>query len=325
MLTSCVSIVCYTNRSYSSINPYQDGAVYYLLKEASNPNILASLDLDSAIVGQAGILKVFSDKCVGSDKVSFLKNKATSISVLSGASAQRCLDPQRQQGDYEDGINRVGTPEVTSGSGSDDLFLSPNYHVGLKGYDQLSFDSDTSSVCVTVPSPNDISKDVGMEVSSDEVGRSGLNNASVSLGLDESVKVQLHNPSLPWYLVLTMMTAFILGTFFKLNEMPKSMFALQGVRDKIVSRQYSRYFLRKHKKAKQMSFTRFVQLVMLSITLLNVLTLGTSSSVYAHEIGENAKENNLIGESGEHDPDDDLKDRFVMNSEGQNLINVVSG
>ena len=163
MLTSCVSIVCCTNRSYSpdkSINPYQDGAVYYLLKKASNPTTLSGLDVDSAIVGQASatsmsnskkasLLDVFADKCDRSDEVSYLKNKAAyfikdrTTSLLSRAFAQRYLDPQRQQGDYEDGIVRDGTPEGVSVSRSNDFLLSfkSGFHlVGLKGYGQMPFE-----------------------------------------------------------------------------------------------------------------------------------------------------------------------------------------
>ena len=211
-------------RPYSpdkSINSFQDGAVHYLLKKASNPTTLGGLDVDSA-TKKANLLDVFSDKCVRSNEVSFLMNKAVSFiknrttSLLSRATVQNYLDLQQQQEEgIEDGIVRVGTPEVASGSGSDDLFPS-GYQFGFKGYDQMPFDYDPPSVCVTVPSPSGISKEVRVGVSSDDLGLSELNisKAAVSstIGLNESMKVQLHKSSLPWwYLGLTMMVTLILG------------------------------------------------------------------------------------------------------------------
>jgi hypothetical protein len=309
---------------------YQDGAVYCLLKKASNPTTLGGLDVDS-VTKKASLFKVFSDKCVGSD-VSFLKNKAASFiknrttSLLSGATVQSNLDLQQQRGeDLDDDSLRVELPvEGVSGSFLNVLLPSfkSEFQVGFKGYDRMTpFDSDPSSVCVTVPSP--ISKEVRVGVSS---GLIMVEVSSSPVGLDESMKVQLHNPSLPWYLVLTMMTALILGAIFELNVVPKFTFALQRVRDMLVSRQSPRYSSRKNQKARQMSFMRLVQLIMLSITLSNVLM--SDISAYALEIGENLSGDNLIGESGEHDPDDGLKDEYekveTEDHQGQNLINDVS-
>ena len=73
---------------------------------------------------------------------SFLKDKA--VSLLSGANVQASLlGPDTKEGkeDLDDGIVRVGIPEVASGS--DDLltsFKSGYHHVGFKGYDQMPFE-----------------------------------------------------------------------------------------------------------------------------------------------------------------------------------------
>jgi len=298
-------------RPYStdeSINSYQNGLVYCLLKKASNPTTLGGLDVDSA-TKKASLLKVFSDKCIGSDEVSFLKNKATSFikdrttSLLSGATVTSYLGVQQQRGeDLDDDSLHIQLPIATSG---------------------MPFDSDPPSVCVTVH-PNGISKEVGVEVSND-LGHSGLNmsKASISstIGLDERVKVQQHKSSLPLHLVLKMMlTALILGAMFKLNGISKSMFALQGARDMLVSGQSPQYSLRKNKKARQMSFTRLVQLVMLSITLLNVVMSGISA--YALEIGENVSEDDL-GEIISDISKDEYETVKTEDQQGKNLIDVV--
>lgn len=190
-------------RPYStdeSTNSYQDEAVYSLLKKASNPTILGGLDVDSA-TKKASLLDVFSDKCVESEKVSFLMNKAVSFiknrttSLLPGATAQRYLDLQQQLGvDLDDDSLRVEIP-VEGAPASVPIVLLPlfksGFQLGLKGYDPMSFDSDTPSV----PSPNGDLKEVRSLV-----------------GLDESMKVQQHKSSLPWwYQGSTMMVTLILG------------------------------------------------------------------------------------------------------------------
>ena len=141
-----------------SINSYQDEAVYCLLKKASNPTNLGGLDIDLAIVGQTGVtclsdskkaslLDVFSDKCVRSNEVSFLKNKADSfirdrtMSLLSGATVLSYLDLQRQQRGEEDSDNdslHVGQVELLP------RFKS-GFHSGLNMPKASDYPADRSS------------------------------------------------------------------------------------------------------------------------------------------------------------------------------------
>ena len=248
----------YSTDESISINSYQNGV--------SNPTTVGGLDVDSATM-KASLLKVFSDKCIGSDVVSFLKKKAASFikdrtaSLLSGATVQSNLDLQQHRGeDLDDDSLHVQLP-VEGASGSVPNVLLP----------------------------------------------SRLN----TIGLDELAKVQQHKSSLPLHLVLTMMTALILGAMFKLYGISKSMFALQGSLD--VSRQSPRYSLRKNKKAS----TRLVQIVMLSIIILsNVAT--TLSSAYALDIEENVSGDNL----GEMSSDKYEKVK-TEEQQGENLIDAV--
>ena len=197
-------------------------------------------------------------------RVSFLKDKVASL--LRGAAVQTYFGPDNSNtNQQEEGVDYsivcVGISKVASGSVYDELFDSGFHHVEFRGYYQMYFNSDPPSV----PSLN----------------------GNCLVGLDVSLKVQHHKSPFHWYLVLTMMTALILGTVFKLNEILKSTFIMQGA-------QSSRYSLRKNMKARHMSITRSVRLaVFITITLTNVVTLGMSSSAYALEIGESE---NLIND-----------------------------
>jgi len=75
-------------------------------------------------------------------RASFLKDKA--VSLLRGATVQTflvSLDSKEGEEDLDDCIVLVGTPKVASGS-ADSLssFKSGFQHVGLKGYDQMTFE-----------------------------------------------------------------------------------------------------------------------------------------------------------------------------------------
>jgi len=235
---------------------------------------------------------------------SFLKDKA--VSSLRGATVQTYFGPVN-----EDAV----CCEKTADSGSVSVDLLPRFKSGFQ-HDGFA----------PVPSPNGISKELRVEVSGNGRSRLNMSKASVSstIGLDERVKVQHHQSPHPLHLFLKMMlTALILGAVFELYGISKSMFALRGrAIDMLVSRQSSRYSLRKNKKARQMSFTRLVQLVMLSIILSNVVTSSVLSSAYALDIGENVSGDNLE-EMSSNVLGDEYEKVETEDQQGKNLIDDV--
>ena len=104
------------------------------------------------------LLDVLSDKCVGSDKVSFLKKKNAPIikdrttGLLSGATVKSYLDLQQQRGEDLNNDSRVGLPVEGVSSSVPNVLLpscKSESRIGFKRYDQMTpLDSDPPSVRV---------------------------------------------------------------------------------------------------------------------------------------------------------------------------------